>query len=143
MFCKHLKVLQRKGRVAHADTEWRKLLTPAQYAVLRKASTERPGSSPLNKEKRSGTFKCAGCGLPLFASSAKFESGTGWPSFTSAHPNAVDELPDYSIPFLPRTEVRCKACQGHIGHVFIDGPAPTGLRYCMNGVAMTFEPSSA
>ncbi len=119
------------------DAEWRKRLSPQAYAVLRKASTERPYSSPLNDEHRRGTFLCGGCALPLFASATKFESGTGWPSFYAPLANAVGTTTDYAIGF-PRTEVHCRRCGGHLGHVFDDGPKPTGKRYCMNGVAMRF-----
>ena len=133
----------RRGEVYHSDEEWKQMLTPNQYAVLRTAATERRFSSPLVDEHRRGTFFCAGCHAPLFASEAKYESGTGWPSFYQTLPGAVDQVPDRSIPFMPRTEVRCRRCQGHLGHVFEDGPRPTGLRYCMNGIALTFEPSVA
>ena len=122
----------------HADAEWQKLLTPSQYSVLRKAGTETPYTSPLNKEKHAGTFSCAGCALPLFASATKFESGTGWPSFWQPLDNAVVEETDTTL-FMKRTEVLCRRCGGHLGHVFDDGPKPTGLRYCMNGVAMNFK----
>jgi len=125
-----------------SDAEWRKRLTPAQYNVLRNHGTERPGSSALLHEKRKGIFVCAGCVLPLFASSTKFESGTGWPSFYAPLPNAVGTTTDRSF-FMTRTEVHCSRCLGHLGHVFDDGPPPTGLRYCMNGVALKFEPASA
>jgi peptide-methionine (R)-S-oxide reductase len=124
-----------------SDAEWRKRLTPAQYTVLRNHGTERPGSSPLNKEHRKGTFACAGCDLPLFSSDAKFESGTGWPSFFKPLPDAIGTTSDRSF-FMTRTEVHCSRCLGHLGHVFEDGPPPTGLRYCMNGVAMKFEPAA-
>ncbi len=119
------------------DAEWRKRLSPRAYAVLRQGETERPGSSPLNKEHRRGTFSCAGCALPLFASRTKFESGTGWPSFYNHLPNAITTRTDRSLG-MTRTEVRCARCAGHLGHVFPDGPKPTGLRYCMNGAAMRF-----
>lgn len=120
--------------------EWKKRLTPDQYHVLREAGTERAGSSPLNKEKRAGIYACAGCGLPLFASKTKFESGTGWPSFWAPLRKAVATRPDNTL-FMRRTEVHCRRCGGHIGHVFDDGPRPTGKRYCMNGIAMTFRPA--
>jgi peptide-methionine (R)-S-oxide reductase len=125
--------------VTHTDAEWRKLLTPAQYDVLRNAGTETPYTSPLNDEHRHGVFNCAGCAQHLFSSDTKFDSGTGWPSFWTVLNNAVLERPDTSMG-MTRTEVLCSRCGGHLGHVFDDGPQPTGLRYCMNGVAMTFEP---
>lgn len=128
--------------LARTSEEWRKLLTPAQYDVLRKEGTERAGSSPLDREKRPGVFVCAGCGLPLFTSAMKFDSGTGWPSFFQPLDRAVETTEDRSW-FMRRTEVHCRRCGGHLGHVFPDGPKPTGLRYCMNGVSMTFEPSSS
>jgi peptide-methionine (R)-S-oxide reductase len=121
-----------------SDAEWKKRLTPQQYAVLRRESTERAGSSPLNKEKRRGVYSCAGCGLPVYSSATKFESGTGWPSFWKPLANAVGTREDNSLLFK-RTEVHCRRCGGHLGHVFDDGPRPTGLRYCMNGVAMKFR----
>ena len=124
------------------DMDWRQRLNANQYVVLRQHGTERPGSSPLNKEKRKGTFACAGCDLPLFSSETKFESGTGWPSFYQPLPNAVETKTDRSL-FMTRTEVHCVRCLGHLGHVFDDGPPPTGLRYCMNGVALKFIPQSA
>lgn len=120
------------------DDEWRKTLTPDQFHVLREHGTEHRGSSPLNKEKRAGTFRCAGCGEPLFDADTKFESGTGWPSFTAPLDDAVGTTVDQSYG-MARTEVHCSRCGGHLGHVFPDGPRPTGLRYCMNGVAMTFD----
>jgi len=126
--------------VTRSDDEWRRLLTKAAYDVLRKHGTERAGSSPLNQEKRKGTFVCAGCDLPLFASDTKYESGTGWPSFWQPLPNAIATSVDRSF-FSTRTEVHCRRCGGHLGHVFEDGPKPTGLRYCMNGVAMKFVPA--
>jgi peptide-methionine (R)-S-oxide reductase len=124
------------------DAEWRRLLTPAQYDVLRQHGTERPYSSPLDHEKRKGTFACAGCDLPVYASDAKFDSGTGWPSFYQPLPDAVGTSEDRSY-FMKRTEVHCRRCGGHLGHVFDDGPPPTGLRYCMNGVALKFTPAPA
>jgi peptide-methionine (R)-S-oxide reductase len=126
--------------VTHSDEEWRQRLDPAQFHVLRKHGTERAGTSKLNAEKRPGTFACAGCGKPLFAADAKFESGTGWPSFTQPLDGAVATTQDRSL-FMSRTEVHCADCGGHLGHVFPDGLRPTGLRYCMNGVAMTFRPT--
>ena len=126
----------------HSDAEWRQQLTPAQYAVLRQHSTERPYSSPLNGEKRAGVFACAGCGLPLFSSEAKYDSGTGWPSFWRPLDNAIGTTDDTSFG-MRRIEVHCRRCGGHLGHVFEDGPRPTGLRYCINGVAMTFAPAAA
>lgn len=124
-----------------SDAEWRRKLSPEAYAVLRQEDTERPYSSPLNKEKRKGTFTCAGCANPLFASRTKFESGTGWPSFYAPiNRTAVGTSVDYKIG-VPRVEVHCARCGGHLGHVFDDGPMPTGKRYCMNGVAMDFVPA--
>lgn len=125
-----------------SDAEWRKRLTPAQYAVLRQANTERAFTSPLDKEHRAGTFVCAGCALPLYSSRTKFDSGTGWPSFWAPLANAVGTGRDFAIG-VPRIEVHCRRCGGHLGHVFDDGPRPTGKRYCMNGVAMTFVPGRA
>jgi peptide-methionine (R)-S-oxide reductase len=125
--------------VIKSDEEWRRTLTPDEYHVLREHGTERPGTSPLNREKRRGTFRCAGCGQPLFSSGTKFESGTGWPSFAAPLEQGVATTTDNSL-FMSRTEVHCAHCGGHLGHVFPDGPKPTGLRYCMNGVALAFEP---
>jgi peptide-methionine (R)-S-oxide reductase len=126
--------------VTKTDEEWRRLLTPAQYQVLRHEDTEPPGSSPLVAEHRTGVFVCAGCELPLFKSETKFESGTGWPSFWSQIEGSVGTETDRSL-WMERTEVHCRRCGGHLGHVFKDGPPPTGLRYCMNGVALKFVPS--
>ena len=126
--------------VTHTDAEWRTRLTPAQYAVLRQEATERAGTSPLNQEHRKGTFACAGCALPLFSSVTKFDSGTGWPSFWKPLDKAVGTQTDRAL-LMQRTSVHCRRCGGHLGHVFDDGPPPTGLRYCMNGVAMTFTPA--
>jgi peptide-methionine (R)-S-oxide reductase len=128
--------------VTHTDAEWRKLLTPAQYRILREDGTERPFSSPLNNEHRAGTFSCAGCHLALFSSRTKFNSHTGWPSFWAPLPNAVATRTDTTFG-MARTEVHCRRCGGHLGHVFHDGPKPTGLRYCMDGLALTFTPASA
>jgi peptide-methionine (R)-S-oxide reductase len=128
--------------VEKTETEWRKQLSAAQYHVLREHGTERAGSSPLVNEHRKGVFKCAGCGLPLFSSETKFESGTGWPSFWSPLEGAVATTTDRSL-LMVRTEVHCRRCGGHLGHVFDDGPRPTGLRYCMNGVVLTFSPASS
>ena len=128
-----------KFEIEKSEEDWRRLLTPAQYDVLRKHGTERAGSSPLNAEKRKGAFACAGCDLPLFSSDTKYESGTGWPSFFKPLPNAIGTTEDNTF-FMRRTEVHCRRCGGHLGHVFNDGPAPTGQRYCMNGVAMKFVP---
>ena len=121
------------------DEEWRAKLAPAQFHVLRKHGTERAGTSPLNAEKRPGTFVCAGCDKDLFATATKFESGTGWPSFWEPLEGAVGTTEDRSF-FMTRTEVHCSGCGGHLGHVFPDGPRPTGQRYCMNGVALAFRP---
>ncbi|HWK96095.1 MAG TPA: peptide-methionine (R)-S-oxide reductase MsrB [Pseudolabrys sp.] len=123
-----------------SDAEWKKRLSPEQYQVLRHHGTERPGSCALNYEKRAGTFSCAGCGQPLFKSHEKFESGTGWPSFTDPLPGSVETSEDTTYG-MRRVEVHCSRCEGHLGHVFPDGPPPTGLRYCMNGVAMDFKPA--
>jgi peptide-methionine (R)-S-oxide reductase len=122
------------------DAQWRERLSPEAYKVLRGHGTERAGTSPLNLEKRAGTFHCAGCELPLFDAATKYESGTGWPSFFKPLDGAIGTREDRSF-FMTRTEVHCRRCGGHLGHVFDDGPPPTGLRYCMNGVAMTFKPA--
>jgi peptide-methionine (R)-S-oxide reductase len=128
--------------VTHTDAEWKQLLTPDQYAVLREAATEAPFTSPLLHETRKGTFDCAGCELALFSSSTKFDSGTGWPSFWAPLKGAVGTTEDASFGMV-RIAVHCSRCGGHLGHVFDDGPQPTGLRYCMNGVALTFKPATA
>jgi peptide-methionine (R)-S-oxide reductase len=124
------------------DSEWREALTPQQYKVLRGHGTEPPGSSALNLEKRDGIFACAGCGQPLFSTDTKFESGTGWPSFFKPLEGSVETTTDRSFG-MTRVEVHCKKCGGHLGHLFPDGPQPTGMRYCMNGVALAFEPEPA
>jgi peptide-methionine (R)-S-oxide reductase len=126
--------------ITKTEAEWKSFLTPEQFNVLRKHGTERAGTSPLDKEHGKGTFACAGCDLPLFSSDTKFNSGTGWPSFYDPLPNAVGTSVDRSL-FAKRTEVHCRRCGGHLGHVFEDGPKPTGLRYCMNGVSMKFIPA--
>ena len=128
--------------IVHTDAEWKKLLTPEQYAVLRREGTEYPFTSPLLHEKRKGNFACAGCALDLYSSTTKFDSGTGWPSFWAPLDKAVGETRDTSFG-MARVAVHCSRCGGHLGHVFTDGPKPTGLRHCINGVALTFKPTAA
>jgi peptide-methionine (R)-S-oxide reductase len=132
----------RRFEIEKSDSEWRLILSRSQFDVLRLHHTEVPGSSPLNREKRAGVYACAGCDLPLFASDTKYDSRTGWPSFFRPLPDAIGTSQDYVL-LIPRTEVHCRRCGGHLGHVFEDGPPPTGLRYCMNGVAMLFTPAEA
>ncbi|CAN5537976.1 peptide-methionine (R)-S-oxide reductase MsrB [soil metagenome] len=129
-----------KFEVTLSDAQWKAKLSPAAYRVLRHEGTETPYTSPLNDEHRAGIFSCAGCALPAFSSKTKFDSGTGWPSFWQPLPNAVRQRTDSTLG-MDRTEIHCRRCGGHLGHVFDDGPKPTGLRYCMNGVAMTFKPA--
>ena len=132
----------RTFEIEKSDSEWRRILTKAQYEVLRLHRTETPGSSALNHEKRRGVFACAACDLPLFSSDTKYDSGTGWPSFWKPLDNALGTATDY-VFLMPRTEVHCRRCGGHLGHRFEDGPPPTGLRYCINGVALAFKPPEA
>ncbi|HEV7253437.1 MAG TPA: peptide-methionine (R)-S-oxide reductase MsrB [Mesorhizobium sp.] len=127
--------------IAKTEAEWRAVLSEEQYAVLREEATEHAFSSPLNDEKRKGAFHCAGCDLPLYASETKYDSGTGWPSFWESLPNAVSTKEDNSL-FMARTEVHCRRCGGHLGHIFDDGPEPTGKRHCINGLALTFKPAA-
>jgi len=128
--------------ITRTEEEWRQLLTPAQFYVLREHGTERPGTSPLLEEKRKGTYNCAGCDLPLYSSETKYDSGTGWPSFWAAIDGAVGTQEDNTF-FMTRTEVHCRRCGGHLGHIFDDGPQPTGMRHCINGVALAFRPEAA
>ena len=132
--------MERSYPVSHSDAEWRRLLTPEQYRVMREHGTEAPGSCALLQEKRPGKFSCVGCGKPLFESKLKFESGTGWPSFFAPLEGSIEETVDTGYGMV-RTEVHCSRCGGHLGHVFPDGPPPTGLRYCINGVALNFSAS--
>ena len=140
--CRGATAAQEKFEVTMSDAQWKAKLSPAAYKVLRHEDTERPFSSPLNDVHRAGIFSCAGCALPAFSSKTKFDSGTGWPSFWQPLPNAVRSREDGSLG-MSRTEVHCRRCGGHLGHVFDDGPKPTGQRYCMNGVAMTFRAGKA
>ena len=126
--------------ITKSKAEWKAILTAEQYRVLRREGTERAFSSPLNDEKRAGTFHCAGCDLPVYPSSTKYDSGTGWPSFWASLENAVGTKRDWKL-VVPRTEVHCRRCGGHLGHIFNDGPKPTGKRHCLNGVALTFKPA--
>ena len=128
--------------ITRSEAEWRKLLSPSQFAVLREEGTERAWTSPLNAEKRKGVFACAGCDLPVYSSETKFDSGTGWPSFYQEIANSIGKTVDRSLG-MTRTEVHCRRCGGHLGHVFDDGPPPTGLRHCINGVALSFKPAAA
>jgi peptide-methionine (R)-S-oxide reductase len=137
-----LKTAESAYEIAHSEAEWRRRLTEAEFLVLRQEQTERPFSSPLNDEKRAGTYHCAGCELAVYSSSHKYDSGTGWPSFYRALENAVRTKPDHSL-FAARTEVHCRRCGGHFGHIFDDGPEPTGKRHCLNGVALDFRPEAA
>jgi peptide-methionine (R)-S-oxide reductase len=138
---KLINFAEQSFEIQKTESEWRHILTPAQFYVLRKHGTETPGSSTLDHEKREGVFDCAGCDLSLFSSTTKFESGTGWPSFYKPLQGAIDTSDDRSL-LIPRTEVHCHRCGGHLGPVFNDGPPPTGLRYCMNGVALKFTPGA-
>lgn len=131
----------RSFEITKTDAEWRAILSKAQFDILRKHGTERAGTSPLNAEQRDGVYACAGCDLPVFSSKTKYESGTGWPSFYDPLPNAIGRAEDRSLLSV-RTEVHCRRCGGHLGHVFDDGPKPTGLRYCLNGLALTFKPGA-
>ncbi|MBV9859132.1 MAG: peptide-methionine (R)-S-oxide reductase MsrB [Alphaproteobacteria bacterium] len=136
------RVAEQEFEIAKSDAEWQRDLSPEQYRVLREHGTERAGTSPLDKQYEKGLYRCAGCGQPLFASDTKFNSGTGWPSFWAPLDEAVETETDRSL-FMSRTEVHCRRCGGHLGHVFEDGPQPTGLRYCMNGAALDFRPGEA
>ena len=137
-----VEALAETFEITKTEAEWRAILDEAQYAVLREEDTERPGSSPLNAEKRKGVFHCSGCDLAAYSSEAKYESGTGWPSFWESLPNAIGTKQDNSL-FGARTEVHCIRCGGHFGHIFDDGPQPTGKRHCLNGLALTFRPATA
>jgi peptide-methionine (R)-S-oxide reductase len=128
--------------ITRTEEEWRALLTPEQYSVLREEATERAFTSPLNDEKRKGMFHCAGCDLEVYSSETKYDSGTGWPSFWDSEPEAIGTKEDNTL-FMTRTECHCRRCGGHFGHIFDDGPQPTGLRHCLNGLALTFKPATA
>jgi peptide-methionine (R)-S-oxide reductase len=129
--------------VERTEAEWRAMLGDLEYRVMREGATERPYTSPLNDETRAGTFHCRGCGLPLYSSETKYDSGTGWPSFWDALPNAIGTMEDRTLFFQVRTECHCRRCGSHLGHIFDDGPEPTGKRHCLNGVSLTFEPEVA
>ena len=128
--------------ICRSEAEWRSQLTENEYLVLREEETERPYTSPLNEETRQGTYHCRGCDMPVYASEAKYDSGTGWPSFYESLPNAVRTKEDRKLLFQVRTEVHCRRCGGHLGHIFDDGPDPTGKRHCLNGLSLTFEPAA-
>lgn len=128
--------------VTHSDAEWKRILGPARYQILRQGGTEPPGSSPLNNEHRAGTYSCAACDLALFSSKTKYDAGEGWPSFYAALPDAIRTKSDYEL-IEPRTEAHCRRCGSHLGHIFDDGPPPTGKRYCMDGLALKFAPGKA
>ena len=136
-----MKTSDKKFEVSKTEQEWKAILTPEQFNVLRKHGTERAGTSPLDKQYGEGTYQCSGCGQPLFTSDTKYDSGTGWPSFFQPIEGAIETSVDRTL-FMTRTEVHCRRCGGHLGHVFADGPKPTGQRYCMNGVSLKFEPKT-
>lgn len=134
---------EERFEITRTEAEWRAMLTDTEYAVMREEETERPFTSPLNDEKRAGVFHCKGCDLPLYDASTKFESGTGWPSFSDSLPDAIETKQDRKLLFYVRTECHCRRCGSHLGHIFDDGPEPTGKRHCLNGVSLTFTPQDA